>query len=64
MVAVHVQDARGSTITPRALIDEGSDASIASLAFVRKLGFTGKVKEMWIAAVNGERRERTEQLSI
>jgi len=46
VVVVHVKDAKWRTITARTLIDEGSDASIASLAFVRKLGFTGKVKEM------------------
>ena len=40
VVAVQVKDARGRTVTARALIDEGSDASIASREFVRKLGFT------------------------
>ena len=61
VIAVQVQDIRGRTITARALIDEGSDASIASLAFIRKLGFTGKPKEMWIATIDGERREKIEQ---
>jgi len=61
VIAVQDQDIRGRTITARALIDEGSDASIASLVFVRKLGFTGKPKEMWIATLGGERREKTEQ---
>ena len=40
VVAVQVKDARGCTVTARALIDKRSDASIASREFVRKLGFT------------------------
>ena len=61
VVAVQVKDARGRTVTARALIDEGSDASIASREFGRKLGFTGKETEMFIAAVDGKRREKSER---
>ena len=61
VVAVQVKDARRCTVTSRALIDEESDASIASREFVRKLGFTRKATEMLISAVDGERREKSER---
>ena len=61
VVAVQVKDAGGLTVTARALIDEGSDASIASREFVRKLGFTRKATELLIATVDGETREKSER---
>ena len=61
VVAVQVKVARGRTVTTRALIDEGSGASIASREFVRKLGFTQKATEMLIAALDGETREKSER---
>ena len=61
VVAVQVKDARGRMVTARALIDEVSDAFIASREFVRKLGFTQKATEMLIAALDGERREKSER---
>ena len=39
-------------VTVRALVDEGSDTSLASVTFIRKLGFTGK-KGLRIAGVLG-----------
>ena len=61
MIAVQVKDSKGRYITARALIDEGSASYISSLAFVRKLGFTGKPKQRSKDVVNGENMEKSER---
>ena len=42
VIAVKVKDARGHLVTARALVDEGSDTSLTSLSFFRKLGLKGE----------------------
>ena len=49
---LQVKNVGGRMVTVRALVDEGSDTSLASVTFIRKLGFTGK-KGLRIAGVLG-----------
>ena len=60
VIPVRVRDVRGSIMTARALVDEGSDTWLASAAFVRKLGLTGRKKALRIVGVSGKRTQRSE----
>ena len=58
VIAVQVKGTRGR------LMDGGSDTSLASLAFTRKLGLKGRRRQLRIAGVTEERMETAEQLSL
>ena len=64
IISVPVQDSRGRMVTARALIDEGSDTTLAARSFVRKLGFNGRKGLLKVAEVNGESREQSERLNL
>ena len=64
VVSVRVRNVQGRFVTARALVDEGSDTSFASRAFVRRLGFTGKRRKLKIVGVSRESKEEAEQQSL
>ena len=64
IISVPVQDSRGRMVTARALIDEGSDTTLAAKSFGRKLGFNRRKRLLKVAGVNGERREQSERLNL
>lgn len=64
VIAARVKYARGRLVTARALVDEGSDTSMATLAFTRKLGLKERRRQLRIPGVTGERKEMAEQLSL
>ena len=64
VVSVRVRNIQGRFVTARALVDEGSDISFASRAFVHRLGFTGKMRKLKIVGVSRESKEEAEQQSL
>ena len=63
VISVRVRNVEGRFVTARELVDEGSDTSFASRAFVRRLGFTEKMRTLKIVGVSRESKEEAEQQS-
>ena len=50
----------GKKVKVYSLIDEGSDTSLATTSLIRKLGLTGKKKNLKISGVEGDRIQDSE----
>ena len=64
IISVPVQDSRGRMVIARALIDEGSDTTLAARSFVRKLGLNGRKGLLKVIGVNGKSQEQSERLNL
>ena len=51
-------------VIARALVDEGSDTSLASVAFIRKLGFSGRKRTLRIRGAADERQYELGQQNL
>ena len=58
-IPVRVKDRRGQMVIT--LVDECSDTSLASVAFIRKLGFSGRKRTLRIRGAADERQYESGQ---
>ena len=63
-IPVRVKDRRGQMVIARALVDEGSDTSLASAGFISKLGFSGRKRTLRIGGAADERQYESGQQEL
>ena len=63
-IPMRVKDRLGQMVIARALVDEGSDTSLASVAFISKLGFSGRKMTMRIRGAADEQQYESEQQEL